>query len=339
MKRHDVDSEGFELLTHGAARINVRLAHGEALDLTVRVDGPGPRVLVVGGTHGDEFEGQIAALELARALPDLTLRGTLIVLALHNPMACRAGQRVTPADGRDLNRAYGCDDDGGPTARIAKFVSDRLLTEVDLVIDLHSGGRQAEFVLSSNMQARPGSAEHAEMRSALMAFDAPYAITFDEAGVDAMPHAGTLEGLARARGRRALSSELGGTGGVTTASLGVARQGLVNLLHHFGSVTSALAVRWQDSRSVELFLTRPEEHLTAPVAGWFVPDLSLGDQVMAGDSLGYILPDDDPLGRPVPVRAATTGVIAALFHPVRCCANDVLAYVAATVPKTSAGFR
>jgi hypothetical protein len=52
-----------------------------------------------------------------------------------------------------------------------------------------------------------------------------YAITFDEAGAGAMPHRGTLEGLVRAKGVRALSSELGGTGGVTTASLGVARQG------------------------------------------------------------------------------------------------------------------
>ena len=338
MKRHHVNSEGFDLPSQGSARLNLTLAEGEALELVVRVDGPGPRVLVVGGTHGDEFEGQIAALELARALPDLALRGTLIVLPLHNPLASRAGQRQTPADGRDLNRAYGDPEDGGPTARIAKFVTERLLTEIDLVIDLHSGGRKTGFVLSSNLQARPGEAEHAEMRPLLMAFDAPYAITFDEAGEDAMPHLGTLEGFARTKGIRALSSELGGTGGVTTASLAVARQGLVNVLHHVGSVTSPLAVRWQDSRSIELTLTRPEEHLTAPVAGWFVPCQSLGDQVRSGDPVGHVVPDGDPLAPPVPVSARTDGVVAGLFHPVRCFAGDVLAFVAATMPRTSSGF-
>ena len=339
MKQHHLNSRDFELPSQGSARMTVALAQDESLDLAVRVQGAGPRVLVVGGTHGDEFEGQIAALELARALPDLALRGTLIVMPLHNQRACRAGQRETPADGRDLNRAYGCPNDGGPTARIAEFVTQRLLPAVDLIIDLHSGGRQTGFVLSSNLQARPMSAEYADMRPLLMAFGAPYAITFDEAGADAMPHRGTLEGMAREKGIRALSSELGGTGGVTTASLGVARQGLINVLHHVGCVISPVAVGWQESRSVELSLTRPEEHLTAPEAGWFVPCVSLGENIRCGDPVGHVVPDDDPLARPIPVNALTDGVVAALLHPVRCRTADVLAFIAAELPIDSAGFQ
>lgn len=164
VKRHHLTAREFDLPTAGAAMLTVALWDGEALEVAVRVAGPDPRVLVVGGTHGDDFEGQIAALDLARALPDLALHGTLIVLPLHNPTAARAGTRETPTDGRDLNRACGLADSTGPTARIARLVTDHLLTRVDLVIELHSGGRQSDFVLSSNLQARPGGDEHADMR-------------------------------------------------------------------------------------------------------------------------------------------------------------------------------
>jgi predicted deacylase len=176
------------------------------------------------------------------------------------------------------------------------------------------------------------------MRPLLMAFDAPYAITFDEAGAHGMPHRGTLEGLARQRGIRALSSEIGGTGGVTAASLSVARQGLVNVLHHVGSVPSPVAADWRLSRSVELSLTRDDQHLTAPAAGWFTPSVSLGDAVIAGDIIGHILRDDNPLGAADAVIASSDGVVVSLWHPVRCGKGEVVAFIADPMPKTSPDF-
>jgi predicted deacylase len=338
MIRHTIDSDAFSLPSCGIERLDVAVTPEHRLDIVVVRNGPGPRVLVVGGTHGDEFEGQIATLELARSLPDLIVCGTLIVLPLHNPAAARAGHRRSPTDLRDLNRAYGSARQPGPTQSIADFVSNALLPEVDIVIDLHSGGRTHAFVLSSNLQATPGGPEWAEMRPMLMAFGAPYAITFDEAGEDGMPHKGTLEGLVRTLGKRALSSEIGGSGGVTAASVAVARQGLTNVLHHVGSISSPLAMDWRDSPSVELSLTLPHQHEKAPCAGWFVPHCQLGDVVSAGSTLGCVLPDDDPLAEPLPVVATTTGTVVALFHPVRCVKGEVIVYVAASMPKTSADF-
>ncbi len=336
MLRHTIDANAFSLPNSGIIRLDVAREPGNRLDILAKRNGPGPRVLIVGGTHGDEFEGQIAAMELARSLPDLTVQGTLIVLPVHHPAAARAGCRTGPADQRDLNRAYGAARQPGPTQAIADFVTAALLPEVDMVIDLHSGGYNTAFVLSSNLQATPGGAEWEDMRPMLMAFGAPYAITFDEAGADGMPHAGTLEGLARRLGKRALSSEIGGTGGVTATSVGVARQGLINVLHHVGSVSSPLAVPWQDSSSIELSLTLPAQHVTAPGPGWFVPSCRLGDEVSVGDMLGNVMPDDDPLDTPHAIMAATSGTVVALHHPVRCTKGDVLVFVAAPMPKTSA---
>ena len=74
------------------------------------------------------------------------------------------------------------------------------------MIDIHSGGVAHEFVLSSNLQARLNSDEFEAMRDPLLAFDAPYAIVFDEVSATAeMPHTGTLEGHARSLGKKAIS--------------------------------------------------------------------------------------------------------------------------------------
>ena len=319
----------------GLSRDRVLIGDGPdapVLEVAAAGQGRGPTILVVGGTHGDEFEGQVAALELARALPDLAVAGRLLVVPFHHRVACRAGTRASPVDGRDLNRAYGSAGGSGtgPTADLARFVEDRLLPEADVVIDLHSGGAAHRFVVSSNLQATIGGPEQERMMPALLAFDAPFAITFDEAGDNAMPHAGTLEGAARALGRAALSTELGGGGTLTQASLAVARAGLVNLLHHFGVVRSPVATSWRESRSRRLTLSRPEEHLVTPMTGWFVPACEVGDAVRAGDAVGHMAPDEDPFAEPVAVVAAADGVVAALAHPVRQATGAVVAYVAAS---------
>ena len=100
-----------------SADIQALFQQGKRIDrpsLTVlwRPSGEGPRVLVVGGTHGDEFEGQFAASSLVRKLPSLELLGSITVLPRHHPAACFAGMRVSPIDGANLNRLY----TGRPTA-------------------------------------------------------------------------------------------------------------------------------------------------------------------------------------------------------------------------------
>ncbi|MCZ8036516.1 MAG: succinylglutamate desuccinylase/aspartoacylase family protein [Novosphingobium sp.] len=304
------------------------------LDLAVAGAGGGPVVLVVGGTHGDEFEGQMVALELVRSLDALTVNGRLMIMPFHHPPACRAGTRRSPHDDADLNRLYGEPGTEGPTARIARFVEERLLPGVDWVIDLHSGGEATEFVLSANLQARPGSAECDEMLPALLAFDAPYSIVFDEAGPHAMPHRGTLEMAARARGARALSSELGGGGRLTARSLSVSRQGLVNLLHHIGSVRSSLAMDWRESRSMLLSLTRPDEHLAAGADGWFCPARELGEEIATGDVIGHIVRDADVFVAPLAIRSATDGVLVALTASCRKRAEERVAYVASVLKRS-----
>lgn len=338
MRSINVNEAAFDVSHPGARRWSVAIPDdrgGQRLTVFTAGDGAGPTLLVTGGVHGDEFEGQVAVLELARALPSLTINGRMIVVPFVNEAACRASQRTSPVDGRDLNRLFSVDRQNGaePSTQLARFVEERLLPGLDWLIDLHSGGRAHEFVLSSNLQASPGTAECEAMMPALLAFDAPYAIVFDEAGPHAMPHRGTLESAARARGTRALSSELGGAGRLTAPSLSVARQGLVNLLHHIGSVRSPRATDWRESRSRLLSLTRPDEHVAAGVDGWFCPTRVLGESVEPGDVIGYLMRDEDPFAEPAVIRSATDGIIVALAAKGRMTAQERVAYVASLMQR------
>ncbi|MGE0005714.1 MAG: succinylglutamate desuccinylase/aspartoacylase family protein [Parvibaculaceae bacterium] len=309
-----------DLSASGKRCLRVRIAFrrgGRAEELTLPLvtvrNGRGPTVLVAGGTHGDEFEGQAAVADLCRGIEADSVHGTLILLPQHNVLACRAGMRVAAEDGSDLNRLYGRPGGEGPACAIARFVERTLLPEADWVIDLHSGGTAHEFVLSSNLQARPRSAEFEAMLGPLLAFDAPFAIVFDEvSAAGEMPHSGTLEAYARALGKKAVSSELGGGGRVTPASLAVAGHGLRSLLSHVGAVPWAGATRPDRSRSQLLFLGRPEHYVRSRGAGRFAPSVSLGDKVRKGDRVGCIAALDDPLAPPEPLVAASDGVVVAI---------------------------
>lgn len=102
----------------------------------VRRRGTGPRVLVVGGVHGDEPAGSVAvsfASEMSYEGADVTF------IRRANPGGLSAGIRGVPeSDGQDLNRSFpptGI----GEAAKLAVVIS-ALARESDVVIDVHSAG-------------------------------------------------------------------------------------------------------------------------------------------------------------------------------------------------------
>jgi len=336
--------ETVDLKVNGLHRLSIVLAfehYGRPetirFPLVLAHRGPGPVVLIFGGTHGDEFEGQIAVSNLCREIVLGKVRGTIGLVPFHNVAACQAGTRLTPRDNSDLNRLYGVPGGEGPAHTIARFVEKVLLPQADWVIDLHSGGAAHEFVPSSNLQARTNSAELASMLDPLLAFDAPYAIVFDEVpSTGQMPHAGTLEGLARALGKKAISSELGGAGRITPTSRTVAEHGLRNLLAYIGVMASADAKRPEQSRSQLLLLNRPEHYVACKTPGRFVPAVWLGDEVNDGDLLGVINPLLDPASAPEPIFSSCAGIVAAVASRGLQQANNLVFYIAEKMDRESA---
>src|SRR4051812_5307422 len=65
------------------------------IPITVVARGRGPTVLVLGGNHGDEYQGQIAAMKLARELTPEAVTGRIILIPSLNLPAARAGTRLS----------------------------------------------------------------------------------------------------------------------------------------------------------------------------------------------------------------------------------------------------
>ena len=129
----------------GAGRLAVcRLGAGSELALPLLVARgaeDGPKLLLLGAVHGDEYEGPLALWDEFASLDPAALRGTVVMAPVVNPLAYAAGSRVDPADPKDLARVFPGSADGSTTQRIAHVVRHRLIPGADLMCDFHSAGR------------------------------------------------------------------------------------------------------------------------------------------------------------------------------------------------------
>lgn len=110
------------------------------IPIVVLKNGDGPTALLVSGTHGDEYEGQVALCNLAKSLDPARIKGRVIILPAANFPAAVAGRRTSPIDEGNLNRLFPGDPDGTVTQQIAYHIEHELVPLADLVCDLHSGG-------------------------------------------------------------------------------------------------------------------------------------------------------------------------------------------------------
>src|SRR5215217_2056785 len=93
------------------------------------INGAGPRnksIVCFGGTHGNEYEGQVSVWRLMHELDPADISGRVILMPRLNWPACNSGTRESQVDGVNMNRAFPGDPLGSLTYRIAHFVNTRV---------------------------------------------------------------------------------------------------------------------------------------------------------------------------------------------------------------------
>ena len=110
---------------------NVAGWSGLMIPIVSVANGTGPTALVIGGVHGDEPEGQIAALNLARELQPEHVTGRVIVIPCASPEASRAYTRLWPS-GANLNRSFPGSPTGPADEQLAHFLSTELFPLADV---------------------------------------------------------------------------------------------------------------------------------------------------------------------------------------------------------------
>lgn len=97
---------------------------------------PGPTFFIIGGIHGNERAGWMAA----QAMLDYDFtRGTVYILPVANPQAAFSDPPVRYLSGwSDLNRVFPGNSEGTATQRLAHTIFQAIAaTEPDIVLDLH----------------------------------------------------------------------------------------------------------------------------------------------------------------------------------------------------------
>ena len=308
---------------HGFLRL-LHSVHSSAygfipIPIVVLKNGDGPTVLLVSGTHGDEYEGQVALCNLVKSLDLSRIRGRVIILPAANFPAAMAGRRTSPIDEGNLNRLFPGDPDGTVTEQIAFYIEHELVPMADLVCDLHSGGSSLMYVPSALFGNWRRDGSTAAGVAALKAFGSPiaYVAEANQGGNR------TLSGGAARHGITLLGTEAGGSGHVTRPALRMVERGVNNVLVHLGILPEGDRIV-PDGPTRFLEVGGPDYFVYAPEHGLFEPLVELGEMVTAGQPAARIHLPETPWAEPATAHFAHDGFVLCKRVPGRTVRGDCL---------------
>ncbi len=285
-------------------------------------NGSGPTVLLVGGNHGDEYEGPIALMKLARTLQAERVAGQVIIVPALNYPAVMAGTRVSPIDDVNMNRAFPGKRNGSVSSMIAHFVHRKILPLTDAVLDIHSGGKTMAFSPFACYHKLPDSSLMQRAKEAVQAFNAPIGLELVE--LDAH---GMLDTTVEEMGKVFVSCEIGGGGTTTTSSVSIAETGAKNLLAFFGVIDEQPTGR--ELRPTRMMhMPDSDCYVICEDSGIYEALVDLNSAVEAGDAVGQVHFPEQPARATVVYRAARPGTVIGRSHKALVCPGDFLALIA-----------
>lgn len=280
-------------------------------------NGAGPTVLVLGGNHGDEYEGQIVASALSRELTAADVCGRLIIIPCLSQEASRAGTRLWP-NGANFNRVFPGVENGTLDQKLAFYMSNDLFPICDGVLDMHSGGRSMHFIPSSNMVWVSDPKQREKMIKNMLAWNTDFHMIGGEQP-STNPYA-LLNREAERQGKSVSTGEFGGSGYTSPQTVKIIGEGLRNFLKDFGVLKGTPAARMDSGKKpAEIIDFRdPAGFISAPRAGIYENLVALGAEVEVGQVVGKIHDFDHPDVLPIELASPISGIVSVIrgFPPV-----------------------
>lgn len=286
---------------------------------TVKGDGGGPKLLILGGVHGDEFESMSAIRRLLKQTDPDSLNGQLTVIPVANESAFMAGAR-TGEDGLDMARVCPGRPDGSVTERAAHAVSEKI-AEADYLIDLHSGGVAMRMGPVTGYTLHPDAEVLATQRRMAEAFNLPL-IWGTSASLD-----GRTLSVARDHRVPAIYAEWLGSGECDPEGVEAYVEGCLNVMGLLGMIE-----REAPASRVRKVVEDPREgsghvqvNYQAPFDGFFESEVAMGQVVQSGQCLGRVV---DHFGdRSESIVSTQTGIVLCLRVFNRVHKGDSLAAI------------
>jgi len=295
------------------------------IPLTVIKNGTGPTVLFIGGTHGGEYEGPVVLTKLSHQLQPEEVQGRLISIPALNLPGVVTGQRLSPIDGKDMNRVFPGSWNGTITQVIAHYIHEALLPLCDAVIDLHSGGYSLSLIPYMSMHYLENEIQTQQTFAAMQAFQAPISLIIKEISGE-----GLLDYAVERMGKIFLCAELGSAGTLSPQVVKITEVGVRNLLKHFNLITGNIITRAAQglppSRLMEV--PEPDYYHTAMANGLYESFYELGESIEAGQSIGQIHFLENVSWQPQIITAQKDGMLLCTRGPGHVEIGDCVAVLA-----------
>jgi predicted deacylase len=280
---------------------------------------PGPRLLITGGVHGDEYEPMSACRRLAKEIDRGKLSGRVTLIPCVNEPAFVRGTR-TAEDGLDLARVCPGRPDGTITQRIAHVLSEQIRA-ADYYIDLHTGGVAYRLSPMAGYTLHPDAEVLAVQRRMARAFNLPI-VWGTSPRLD-----GRSLSVARDAGVPAIYAEYEGGSQCSPAGVEAYVDGCRSVMIELGMLADRRLprrVRYvvEDDRLNAGFLQLGHP---SPIDGQFAAEVELDQPVRRGERIGTVT---NILGdRTETVTAAADGIVLMLRALPRVAADDGLAMI------------
>lgn len=246
--------------------------------MPVRPTGKEKRVAIVTGTHGDELEGQFVCYELQRrikAQPE-QLKGIVDIYPALNPLGIDSITRGIPMFDLDMNRIFPGSEEGPMMETLVARLMDDLVG-ADLCVDIHA----SNIFLMELPQVRVNE----ETEELLVPLAKKLNVDFVWVHSAATVLESTLAYSLNRLRVPTLVVEMG-VGMRITRSYGYQLvEGILNVMKEMGIWEGPV----DEVRTPIVSSDHAIGYLNADMAGIFVPEAEIGDEVRKGDVLGRIL--------------------------------------------------
>lgn len=299
--------------TRTAGLVDLDVGEGRTVQLPVMVingAAPGPRVAVTAGIHGAEYVSIAALREVVRDLDPARMTGSVVALLTANPAAFAARSiYVNPLDGKNLNRVFPGDATGTASERIARWITDELMTGSDVYVDMHCGDMNEALVSFTGIEEIGVPEVDARTRALAEAYGLRYLLIG--------PSPGMTTGAAAALGIPAVLGEVGGQGCWPAEDVALHAAGFQRLLRAAGVVDTA-----PETPGFDTEVLHHEAWMRATTTGYWHPGVEVGDRVAVGSHVGTVR---DAFGRTLESPTAPIdGVVIFLVTSLAMNAGDPL---------------
>lgn len=286
---------GFILVPRGmdeGSRIPVTVAHGAS---------DGPVLALLAGIHGYEYPPITALQRLRTQLDPAALSGTIIMVHVAN-MPSFLGRTIyySPGDGKNLNRVFPGDPSGSISQRIAHLLTTEVVDQADYLIDMHAGDGNEALRPYVYMPVTGDAAFDAKIEGLAVAFGLDH-IVLDTGPQHASGPSLFVDQTALERGIPAITTETGKSGSNDAYWVGLAEQGVWNVLRHLkmidGGEVANTGITWLSDYEV----------VKSPQSGIFRAVTRDGYAVSEGAVLGVLM---DFFGNELEtIRAPFSGIV------------------------------